>query len=194
MRADGPQVAAVAENVITHPQGHARPRLRQQIEVIAGLKREGNDRHEPARLLSEGVPVRLAPPPAPPATAAAATPAPATPAAAKPAPSPRRSEANDESNSRAQGAGAGARNCAGRSRRRAELQAPARRHAAILQEAGQNTAGQPLPPVWWNVFNDAKLNELEDQAQVSSEPACRRGEGGAGTRSQASSKRNTFPT
>ena len=37
-----------------------------------------------------------------------------------------------------------------------------------FKEAGQNTAGQPLPPVWWNVFNDAKLNELEDQAQVSS--------------------------
>ena len=37
-----------------------------------------------------------------------------------------------------------------------------------FKEAGQNTAGQPLPPMWWNVFNDSKLNELEDAARTSS--------------------------
>ncbi len=36
------------------------------------------------------------------------------------------------------------------------------------KEAGQNTVGQPLPPIWWDVFGDAKLNDLEDQARASS--------------------------
>jgi len=86
MRADGPQVAAVAENVIHIRKVTLGRDFGQQIEVIAGLNEKEMIVTNPPDFLREGVPVRLAPPPAPPATAAAATPAPATPAAAKPAP------------------------------------------------------------------------------------------------------------
>ncbi len=37
-----------------------------------------------------------------------------------------------------------------------------------FKEIGQSAIGAPIPPIWWNVFNDAKLNELEDQARASS--------------------------
>ncbi len=39
---------------------------------------------------------------------------------------------------------------------------------AAFKELGQFAAGAPIPPIWWNVFNDAKLSELEDQARASS--------------------------
>lgn len=39
---------------------------------------------------------------------------------------------------------------------------------SAYKEIGQFAAGAPIPPVWWNVFNDSKLNELEDQARASS--------------------------
>ncbi|HVY04507.1 MAG TPA: efflux transporter outer membrane subunit [Burkholderiales bacterium] len=39
---------------------------------------------------------------------------------------------------------------------------------ASFKEAGENTKGQPLPPMWWDVFGDAKLNDLEEQARASS--------------------------
>jgi RND family efflux transporter MFP subunit len=90
MRADGPQVAAVADNVIHIRKVTLGRDFGQQIEVIAGLNEKEMIVTNPPDFLREGVPVKLAPPPtAPPAaaaTAATAAPKPINPAPATPAP------------------------------------------------------------------------------------------------------------
>ncbi|HVY04508.1 MAG TPA: efflux RND transporter periplasmic adaptor subunit [Burkholderiales bacterium] len=79
MRADGPQVAAVADNVIHIRKVTLGRDFGQQIEIITGLNEKELIVTNPPDFLREGVAVKLAPPPTLPATAAA-TPAPATPA------------------------------------------------------------------------------------------------------------------
>src|SRR5258708_3978725 len=69
MRADGPQVAAVADNVIHIRKVTLGRDFGQQIEVVAGLNEKEMIVTNPPDFLREGVPVRLAPPPAPTATA-----------------------------------------------------------------------------------------------------------------------------
>lgn len=89
MRADGPQVATVADNVIHIRKITLGRDFGQQIEVVAGLNEKEMIVTNPPDFLHEGVTVKLAPPPpaapAPAPTAAATPPAPATPAPATPA-------------------------------------------------------------------------------------------------------------